>query len=189
MASSKHKFCKKAAHPHLVLHDFLRFLLTDALFCRRMQRNVIFLTRPTVECRKKPRQLRSVLVKQVYCKGKIRTTPFAVSFGRFAVHRLCNTWVLLHPLRGRSSQNLTAKGAKQSKAVYFAVSRGERRRACRVARASLSTMDHRKIDAFDRVRIAPLQYTICSKRAHASFVNLTAILCCFFIRFSFARLL
>ena len=85
-------------------------------------------------------------------------TPFAASFERLAVHRLCNTRVLLHPFRGKSSQNLAAKGAKQSKAVYFAVRRGERRSACRVARASLSTMHHRKIDAFDRVRITPLQY-------------------------------
>ena len=79
----------------------------------------------------------------VYCKGKIRTTPFAVSFGRFAVHRLCNTWVLLHPLRGRSSQNLHAKGAKQSKAARRAIRRGEARSACRVARARASTMHER----------------------------------------------
>ena len=80
-----------------------------------------------------------------------------------AVHRLCNTWVLPHPLRGNSSQNLAAKGAKQSKAVNFAVRRGEVRSACRVARARASTMYHRKMGAFDRVRITPLQYCMRDK--------------------------
>ena len=43
----------------------------------------------------------------------------AASFGRLAVHRLCNTAVLLHPLHGKASQNLLAKSAKQSKAAVL----------------------------------------------------------------------
>ena len=53
----------------------------------------------------------------VYCKGKIRTTLLAASFGRFAVHRPCNIPIWLRPLHGNSSQNLAAKSAKQSKAA------------------------------------------------------------------------
>ena len=55
----------------------------------------------------------------VYCKGTVRTTLLAASFGRLAVHRLCNTAVLLHPLHGKASQNLLAKSAKQSKAAVL----------------------------------------------------------------------
>ncbi len=76
-------------------------------------------------------------------REKIRITLFAASFARFAVYRLCNAWVLLHPLRGNSSQNLAAKSAEQSKAARRALRRGEVRSACRVARARASTMHER----------------------------------------------
>ena len=94
----------------------------------------------------------------LYCKGKIRTTLFAASFVRLAVHRLCNTRVLLHPLRGNPSQNLAAKSAQQSKAARRALRRGEARRPCRAHGQGLQQSMSALVSAFDRVRITPLQY-------------------------------
>ena len=101
-----------------------------------------------------------------YCKGTIGTTLFAASFVRLAVHRLCNTRVLLHPLHGNPSQNLAAKSAKQSKAARRALRRGEARRPCRAHGQGLQQSMSAPVSAFDRVRITPLQYSsLARKRA------------------------
>ena len=117
-----------------------------SIYCKevRRKRRGVRLCRMPAKCFLPRRKGVVRILRHLLC-----VLPFIV----FAIRR-----VLPHPLHGNPSQNLAAKGAKQSKAVYFAVRRGERRSACRVARASLSTMHHRKIGAFDRVRITPLQY-------------------------------
>ena len=81
-----------------------------------------------------------------------------VSIVRLAVHRLCNTRVLPHPLRGDPSQNLAAKSAKQSKAARRALRRGEACRPCRAHGQGLQQCMSASVSAFDRVRITPLQY-------------------------------
>ena len=140
------------------------FFPRNVLYCKGKIRTRLFRRGKTrfagIRASRTPRLFRlPLLFAKIFSKENI-LARLRYDLRRLAVHRLCNTRVLPHPLRGKSSQNLAAKGAKQSKAVYFAVRRGERRSACRVARASLSTMHHRKIDAFDRVRITPLQYTM-----------------------------
>ena len=118
-----------------------------------------------------PYAIRLNTVREKYEPRLLRHLLCVLPFIVFAIRR-----VLPHTLHGNPSQNLAAKGAKQSKAVYFAVRRGERRSACRVARASLSTMHHRKIGAFDRVRITPLQYTVKEKYEPRLFVAARSIL-------------
>ena len=52
-------------------------------------------------------------------RGDHKHTLLAASFRRFAVHRLCNTAVLPHPLRGNSSKNLLAKSACSPKLLIL----------------------------------------------------------------------
>ena len=52
-------------------------------------------------------------------RGDHKHTLLAASFRRFAVHRLCNTAALQHPLRGNSSKNLLAKSACSPKRVIL----------------------------------------------------------------------
>ena len=74
-----------------------------------------------------------------------------------AVHRLCNTSVLPHPLHGKASQNLLAKSAKQLKGAVLTPDKA--RTAGRAdARSRALTQYRGKIRAFNRVLIVPLQY-------------------------------
>ena len=52
-------------------------------------------------------------------RGDHKHTLLAASFRRFAVHRLCNTAVLQHPLRGNSSKKLLAKSACSPKPLIL----------------------------------------------------------------------
>ena len=103
-------------------------------------------------------------------RKKIRTTLLAASFSRFAVHRLCNTRVLLHPLRGKSSKNLAAKSAKQSKAARYAIQK--KRSVQHEPRAHKRELQHRlplligSVSLPYSIVIYPLAIATHPERAH-----------------------
>ena len=109
-------------------------------------------------------------LSDIYCKGKIRTTPLAESFRHLFAHLPCNTWVLLRHLHKNLAQKSSRQRCNAIKSGKMNVSDEVRSALCASAQCAVRALRTKKLRFQQQFRAIAISAAISCPRRYSTLV-------------------